>query len=100
MLPVKPERAVKVKHQQPKTSNKRFVRNAAEQLLHGRSIAHNASLDALRQPRAARDTAPPPVAVDAILAGDVSRFVVVRWFHPPNEKSRDNARPYNKVYFV
>ena len=81
MLPVKPERAVKVKHQQPKTSNKRFVRNAAEQLLHGRSIADHSRLNTLGEPRATHSLTLPMLPLGAVFALYVSMFVVVRCFH-------------------
>lgn len=81
MLTVEPERAAKVQHKQTKTLDKRFIRDAAEQLAHGRSIADHARLDALSEPRAACNTASPPATVDAVFAGYVSRFVLVRYFH-------------------
>ena len=82
MLPVEPERAAKVKHQQPEPGNERLIRDAAEQLAHGRGVAHYAGLNALRQPRAAHGLTPPVPPLDAILAGYVSGFVVVRLDHP------------------
>ena len=82
MLTVEPERAAKVQHQQPEPLDKRLILDAAEQLAYSGGIAHNASLDPLRQPRAARDTAPPPPAVDTVFAGHVNRFVMIRYFHP------------------
>ena len=82
MLAVEPERAAKVQHEQPKPLDKRFIPDAPEQLAHGRSIADHASFNALGKPRTARYTASPPAAVDAILAGHVSRLVVVRLDHP------------------
>ena len=61
--------------------DKRFIPDAPEQLAHGRSIADHASFNALGKPGTACDTASPPVAVDAILAGHISRVVVVRLDH-------------------
>ena len=78
MLPVEPERAAKVQHKQPKPFDERFILDAAEQLAHGKSIADNASFNALGEPRTARFTASPPAAVDAVFAGYVLGFVVVR----------------------
>ena len=82
VLPAEPKGAAKVQHQQPKPSNKCLILNAAEQLVHGRSIADNARLNAFGEPWTARYTASPPAAVDAVFAGYVSRFVVIRCFHP------------------
>lgn len=78
MFPVEPERAAKVQHERAEPLDKRIVLDTPEQLAHGRSVAHNASLNALGEPWTARDAASPPVAVHAVLAGHVSRFVVVR----------------------
>lgn len=82
MLPVEPKRTTKVQHEQPKPFDERFILDAAEQLAHGRGVAHNASLDALSKPWAARYAASTPTAVDAVLALHVGRFVVVRLDHP------------------
>ena len=82
MLTVEPERAAKVQYQQPEPMDKRLIRDAAEQFAHGRGIADNARLNALSKPRAARYTASSPATVDTVFAGHVSRFVMIRYFHP------------------
>ncbi len=78
MFPVEPERAAKVQHERAEPLDKRIVLDTPEQLAHGRSVAHNASLNALGEPWTARDAASPPMTVDAILTGYVLGFVVVR----------------------
>lgn len=81
MFCVEPERAAKVQHKQPKPFDERFILDAAEQLAHGRSIADNASFNALGEPRAAYSLTPPMPPLDAVFALYVSRSVVVRCFH-------------------
>ena len=81
MFTVEPERAAKVQHKQPKPFDERFILDAAEQLAHGRSIADNASFNALGEPRTADSLTLPMLPLGAVFAGHVSRFVVVRWFH-------------------
>ena len=71
-----------MQYEQPKPLGKCFVLDTPEQLAHGRSIADHARFNALGEPGTACDTASPPVAVDAILAGHISRFVMIRYFHP------------------
>ena len=66
-------------HQQ---TEKAQLTDAAEQLAHGRGVADYASFNALSEPRAAHNAAFTPAAIDAVFAGHVSRFVVVRYFHP------------------
>ena len=55
-----------------------FVLDTPEQLAHGRSIADHARFNAFREPRTADSLTPPMPPLDAVFAGYVSRFVVVR----------------------
>ena len=78
VLGAEPKRTAKVQHERAEPLDKRIVLDTPEQLAHGRSVAHNASLNALGEPWTARDAASPPAAVDAVFAGYVSRFVMVQ----------------------
>lgn len=75
---VEPERAVKVQHEQTKPLDKRLVLDASEQPTHGGSVADHSRLNALGEPWTAHSLTPPMPPLDAVFAGYVSRFVVVR----------------------
>ena len=78
MLPVEPERAAKVQHEQPKPLDKRLVCDASEQPAHGGGVADHACLNALGEPRAAHSLTPPLPPLDAVFTGYILGFVVVR----------------------
>ena len=90
MLGAEPKRTAKVQHKLPEPLDKRLVLDASEQPAHGISIADHTRFNTLSEPRATGYATSPPAAVDAVFAGYVLRFVVVRCFHPPNEKSRES----------
>ena len=78
MLAVDPERAVKVQHEQTKPLDKRLVLDASEQPTHGGSVAGHSRLNAFGEPRTADSLTPPLPPLDAVFAGYVLGFVVVR----------------------
>ena len=78
MLGAEPKRAAVMQRKLPEPLDKRLVLDASEQPAHGSSVADNARLNALGEPRTTDSLTPPLPPLDAVFALYVSRFVVVR----------------------